>query len=259
MKRFWRSFRSHRRRVRRLPFVRRVLGQRLKRHGFPGDLGMMQEKTFVGRSHKTRFLPALAVIGALFAVAMMSAVRASSRKAANPSSLRRQFSDRGQEQGSQEPNQGRKESKARPSSALFLTVEKVPLPVVVQCATQAVEGQGWIVLPSKKGKNQLRTFRNVGVDELRRIADTKRGDARIYWVRGRADLILSFSPAADERTRIDLRARILGWGETSLPLLRPSNLWTLPSSGALEGDVLAALKAHCGPATNSGRTETEPP
>ena len=33
---------------------------------------MMQEKTFVGRSHKTRFLPALAVIGALFAVAMMS-------------------------------------------------------------------------------------------------------------------------------------------------------------------------------------------
>src|SRR2546422_9157670 len=70
--RFWRSFRSHRRRVRRLPFVRRVLGQRLKRHGFPGDLGMMQEKTFVGRSHKTRFLPALAVISALFAVAMMS-------------------------------------------------------------------------------------------------------------------------------------------------------------------------------------------
>jgi len=85
------------------------------------------------------------------------------------------------------------------------------------------------------------------------------GDARIHWVRGRADLILSFSPAADERTRIDLRARILGWGETSLPLLRPSNWWTLPSSGALEGDVLAALKAHCGPATNSGRTETEPP
>jgi hypothetical protein len=69
---------------------------------------------------------------------------------------------------------------------------------------------------------QLRAFRYVSAEEVERIAQwPPKGEAR--WS----------------------RARILAEVETPEPALRPTNLRPLASAGALEGELIAALKARC--------------
>ena len=180
-------------------------------------------------------LPVLAAIGVLLAAPMIA--WALSNRA-----------------GPQRRDQEKAESRAQPRSVFTLTVEKVPQSSVIRCVKDELEQQGWRVLPFKKDKRQLLAFRNVEAGELGRVADTKRGAGTIHWVRGRVDLILSFSAANHNTTSVDLRARILAQGETSRSLLRPMNWWPLPSTGALEGDVVAALKVQCGTPTKSRPT-----
>ncbi len=233
------------------------------------------KRTSSGHRCQICFLPVLAVVGALLAAPMMSEGQAGPRtggvlaaggqevagathgqRAGGPPPSLRQASGRAPHLASQKPDDGKRESKAQPGSANSLLVEKAPLSAIVRCVTTTLEERGWNVLPLKADKKQLLALRNVEADELRRIADTKRGQSEIHWVQGRVHLVLSFSPANDQQTRIVIKARILGQGEASLPVLRPSNLWTLPSTGALEGDVLAALRVCCGPATKSRRTQS---
>jgi hypothetical protein len=53
-------------------------------------------------------------------------------------------------------------------------------------------------------------------------------------------------PLGEGVTQARIRMRILAKGTTSLRLMRPSSWWPLASTGALEGDILAALETRCG-------------
>ncbi len=156
----------------------------------------------------------------------------------------------GREPALQQQAQENRETRAQPSPVPSLLVQKAPLSAVARCATSALEEKGWSVLPFENEKRQLLAFRVIGADELPRVADTQQPQGGSDRAQARANLNLNFSPAKDGRTRIDVRLRIVGEGATSLPVLRPSNWTALPSTGALESDVLAALQVHCGPARN---------
>jgi hypothetical protein len=111
-----------------------------------------------------------------------------------------------------------------------------------ECTQGVLQHERWTIVRSTSG--QLRAFRYVSAEELERIAQGPlKGEAR--WSRGRVDLFATFAAAARSSTRAELRARILAEAETPEPALRPTNLRPLASSGALEAELVAALKARC--------------
>ncbi len=148
----------------------------------------------------------------------------------------------------QERGQEEREPGSKPSSVSSLLAEKAPPSAVAACAKSALEEQGWGVFPYDEQKKQLSAFRVFGAWVLPPVAEMKQPEHKSEWSQARANLNLNFSPAGENRTRIDLSLRLVGERASSLPALRPSNWSSLPSTGKLENEVLAALQAHCGPA-----------
>jgi hypothetical protein len=64
--------------------------------------------------------------------------------------------------------------------------------------------------------------------------------------RARVYLYLNFTEAERNVSRVQLRLRILAEAEPSAPVLRPTNLFSLASTGALEDELITAFKARCG-------------
>lgn len=117
---------------------------------------------------------------------------------------------------------------------------------VLDCVETFLISRGESIFRIDKEKGIITTgFHWVGPEELRRIAVLDRGKGQIRWTKGIYQLTISLSPAEGGKTQIQVNARIFGAGETSLPLMRPSLWWPLPSTGSLEGDILAALVIHC--------------
>lgn len=118
---------------------------------------------------------------------------------------------------------------------------------VLGCVETFLISRGESIFRIDKEKGIITTgFHWVGPEELRRIAVLDRGKGQIRWTKGIYQLIISSLSLSDEgKTQIQVNARIFGAGETSLPLMRPSLWWLLPSTGSLEGDILAALVIHC--------------
>jgi hypothetical protein len=141
--------------------------------------------------------------------------------------------------------QDSKRQRSGRSSGFFLTLESVSLSAAVRCARDVLKEQGWKVVDLKSAKSQIRAFRHLGRDDLLRVAHTSLATSEVRWSQGRADLRLNLEEASSGSTRIDLSLRILAYAETSLPLLRPTNWFPLPSRGILESELLAALKEDC--------------
>ncbi len=111
-----------------------------------------------------------------------------------------------------------------------------------ECTQGVLQHERWPIVRSTSG--QLRAFRYLSAEELERIAQwPRKGEMR--WSRARVDLLVTFTAVARSSTRVELRARILAEVETPEPALRPTNLRPLASAGALEGELIAALKARC--------------
>ncbi len=130
-------------------------------------------------------------------------------------------------------------------SAMGIVVAE-PLPLALDCVRAVLAARGESIFRVDEEQGVVTTsFRLVNPEELRRIAVTDREAGRIRWTRGIYQLTIILSPVNGDGTRVRVSARVLGAGETFLPLMRPSNWWPLPSTGSLESDVLAALTAHC--------------
>ncbi len=199
-------------------------------------------------SHPNRLL-LLALLASLLSPPIsLGGTPRTSDAVANPSSSPSESSHQEREPASRRRGQEKTDAKPEPSPTSPLLVEKGPVSALVQCARSSLEEKGWGVLEYEKEKKQLSAFRVISAEELARVADTKKIGGQIDWAQARASLSLSFFPVNDNRTRIEVRVRILGEGATSLAVLRPSNWSALPSTGALESEVLDALQAHCGPA-----------
>ena len=123
-------------------------------------------------------------------------------------------------------------------------VGRESLPPLLQCAHTVLTSHGESIFQVDTDHSVIITgFRFISPPELQRIANTTLGGQHIRWTRGMYQLTLTLPPDAGDTPHIQVSARILGAGHTSLPLLRPSHWWPLPSNGTLEGDLLAALTA----------------
>jgi len=91
----------------------------------------------------------------------------------------------------------------------------------------------------------ITTMRSVEPEELQQIANIKPGGGQISWKQGSYQLIINLSPVEQQRTKVKVSVRIVGSGETRLPLMRPSLLQLLPSTGRLERDILSDLASQC--------------
>ena len=130
-------------------------------------------------------------------------------------------------------------------SAMGIVVAE-PLPLALDCVRAVLTARGESIFRVDQEQGVVTTsFRLVNPEALRRIAVTDREAGRIRWTRGIYQLTIIFSPVDGDGTRVRVSARVFGAGESSLPLMRPSNMWPLLSTGSLESDVLAALTAHC--------------
>lgn len=123
-----------------------------------------------------------------------------------------------------------------------------PLQPVLSCVQAVLIAQGeklWRV--DQENSTIITAFRLVNPSALRQIAIIHRAAAEIRWLKGRYQLTITLSQAERDGTRVRAVARILGYGESALPLMRPSPWIPLPSTGTLEGDALAAIIAACPP------------
>lgn len=125
--------------------------------------------------------------------------------------------------------------------------ETVPFEVsrVRGCVLEILRERGESVPGPEGQKDVIKTgFRSVTGEELKRIAQLPmQGKAR--WTKGRYSIQLSASAGPGDSTVLALSVRIIGHGETELPLLRPSPWWSLRSSGVLEQEVLSAILQCC--------------
>ena len=113
---------------------------------------------------------------------------------------------------------------------------------VKEFVASALQEKGWSPLPPHL-PDRLSLSKRVEPEELRHIAVTQIAGGNIHWTEGRVDLTLAFESRGKGNTEVRLFLNILGRGNTSLPIMRPSDLWPLTSTGRLEHDVLAGMEA----------------
>jgi hypothetical protein len=131
------------------------------------------------------------------------------------------------------------------------SVVAMPLGLSLSCVESVLTSRGESIFRVDREQGVVTTsLRSVEPEELQQIADTQQAGGRIRWTQGSYQLFINLSPVNKQRTKVQVSTRILGSGETSLPLMRPSMLRPLPSTGMLEGDILAALASQCGRRTN---------
>lgn len=131
------------------------------------------------------------------------------------------------------------------STELTVDVERPLLPAL-GCVQAVLTSQGESIIRVDEERGVIMTgFRRVSREALQRIAATKRGGATVRWTKGIYQLIITLSPVERGGTQVRAAARILGYGETSMPALRPSPWWPLPSTGNLEARTLAAVTTSC--------------
>lgn len=143
--------------------------------------------------------------------------------------------------GQQKTNQNQPEA-SRITSREPIVVLPSSLSEAAHCAREVLQDGRWTVVRHKPG--ELRAFRYLPAEELERIAQDPRPN-EMRWSRARVDLYLNFIKAEPKVSRVGLRLRILAEAEPSAPVLRPTNLFSLASSGALEGELITAFKVRC--------------
>jgi hypothetical protein len=126
------------------------------------------------------------------------------------------------------------------------SIVTMSLPSAIACVESVLTDRGESIFKVDQKQGVVTTsMRSVEPEELQGIADTNQGGGRIRWTQGSYQLTINLSPVNRQGTQVQVNTRILGLGETSLPLMRPSLLRPLPSTGVLEGDILAALSSRC--------------
>jgi hypothetical protein len=150
--------------------------------------------------------------------------------------------------GAASPRAPRKEQDGHdPAASLEFCIE-LPQPpsAVEECVRRILLEIAWTMVPNSEDKGALLARRHLESEELRRVAQTEILGGNIHWEEGMANAEIRLIPHSERETQVRIRARILGKGSTTLRLMRMSPWWPLVSTGALEGDVLAALEARCG-------------
>lgn len=131
------------------------------------------------------------------------------------------------------------------STELTIDLDRPLLPTL-RCVQTVLTGQGESIIRVDEEQGVIMTrLRPVDLKTLHRIAVTDRAGAAIRWTKGMYQLTIALSPGEQGGTRVRTAARILGCGETALPLMRPSPWWPLPSTGNLEAGILSAITASC--------------
>jgi hypothetical protein len=118
---------------------------------------------------------------------------------------------------------------------------------VLDCVEVVLISQGESLFRVDKEKGFITTaFRLVSPKELRRIAFTERGGEQVQWTNGIYQLTVTLSALDKRQSRIQVNVRVLAFGKSTLPLMRPSAWWPLSSNGTLEKELSAALAEYCG-------------
>jgi hypothetical protein len=137
---------------------------------------------------------------------------------------------------------------------LFLTLTSTELTIEVnrplldalRCVQAVLTDQGESIIRVDEEHGVITTrLRPVNLETLHRIAVTDRAGAAIRWTKGIYQLTIALSPSEQGGTRVQATARILGYGESDLRLMRPSPWWPLASTGHLEAGILAAVIVSC--------------
>lgn len=131
------------------------------------------------------------------------------------------------------------------STELTIDLDR-PLPSAFRCIQAVVTAQGESIIRVDEEQGVIMTrLRPVDLEILHRIAVTDRAGAVIRWTKGIYQLTITLSPGEQGGTRVRAAARILGYDESDLRLMRPSPWWPLASTGHLEAGILATVIASC--------------
>lgn len=142
--------------------------------------------------------------------------------------------------------QGCNQSKNQANEVNKQAVVAMPISSAFTCVQSVLTSrQESIFKVDQKQGVVMTSLRSVEPEELERIANTSQAGERIRWTQGSYQLTINLTSVSRQKTQLQVSARIMGSGETSLPLMRPSMLQSLPSTGRLESDILTALTSQC--------------
>jgi hypothetical protein len=84
--------------------------------------------------------------------------------------------------------------------------------------------------------------------DLERFAKTDAVGGQVAWTEGKAVVQVRTVEARDAFTRVEISAGFQGYGRSADRFAPPKDTWTLLSTGALENDMMNALKTRFQPA-----------
>lgn len=118
--------------------------------------------------------------------------------------------------------------------------------IVKKCILQMLQERGIPI--NEKTEDEHKTiittlFQSLTEETLKHIAIIPM-QACTEWKKGMHTLRITVSPDTKKSTIITISLRILGYCETSLPMLRPSPWLPLTSNGTLEEEIFTAI-LHC--------------
>lgn len=104
--------------------------------------------------------------------------------------------------------------------------------------------QGWRFGKEEIVADGLMFARRLDKEELLQFAREGRFAGRVNWTEGKALVLVTTRELEDGFTRVEVAARLQGFGESVDRFAPAKDSWDLDSSGLLEKSLIAALDAH---------------
>jgi hypothetical protein len=107
-----------------------------------------------------------------------------------------------------------------------------------------VRDQSWRIGDERNADYGWTFYRYLEKDDLLRFTKIDTQTIRVNWTEGKAFVQVSTTELKDGFTRVQVSARIRGYGQNADRFAPPKEWWTLDSNGILEGTLIAALGEH---------------
>jgi hypothetical protein len=107
-----------------------------------------------------------------------------------------------------------------------------------------VREQKWKIGEEKTAEDGWTFTRYLDKDELVRFSKEEPFAGRVNWSEGKAFLQVKTAELEKGFTRVQISARIQGYGQNDDRFAPPQDSWDLRSNGTLENNLISALEAH---------------
>ena len=107
-----------------------------------------------------------------------------------------------------------------------------------------VRQQRWAIANERVAEDSWTFYVQLDSEEIPKYAKPETGEERVVWTGGQAYVRVETGELTDGFTRLHVKVLVEGYGQNHDRFAPQRRSWELPSNGALEANLTAALAAH---------------